>query len=171
MSAHRGPARDPSRWPARLPVIALAAAGLAISVYLAAFQLGAAPGPWDPLFGPASSARVLRSALTRALPVPDAALGAAVYAAEAALELAGGGSGRWRRHPRLVLATAAVAAALALVGAGLVVLQAAVVRSFCTLCLCSAALSISAGLAVAAGGEPSAAARTLGWAAQVPRRR
>ncbi len=166
MSADAGP----SRWELRLPVVALDAAGLLVSLYLAAWQLGLAPGPWDPLFGAASSARVLRSGIARALPIPDAAVGALAYAIEGALELTGG-TDRWRRHPWLPLLTAAVAAGLGLAGVGLVILQAAVVGAFCTLCLCSAALSVAAAVAVAAGGEPWAAARALRWRAAPHQRR
>jgi uncharacterized membrane protein len=144
--------------------IAIAAlVGLAISAYLAAVQLGAVGAAWDPLFGSASSARVLHSALARALPIPDAALGAVGYAAELAADLAGGRE-RWRTHPWLVLLFGAIVAALAVVGAALIVVQAAVVRSGCTLCLCSALLSIGVAITVAAGGEVHAAFRA--WAAQ-----
>ncbi len=156
-------APDPSRWSARIPVAVAAAAGLAISIYLAAYQLGAIAAPWDPLFGPASSGRVLHSALARALPLPDAALGAFAYGLELVADLAGG-SERWRTHPWIVLAFGAIAAALALVGAALVVVQAAVVRSGCTLCLCSALISIGVAIAVASGGEVQAAFR-VAWAA------
>jgi uncharacterized membrane protein len=158
-----GAAREPSRWDRRLPVAFAAAAGLAISVYLAAYQLGAIAAPWDPVFGPASSARVLHSALSRALPLPDAALGAIAYAVELAADLAGGGE-RWRTHPWLVLAFGAVVAGLATVGASLVVVQAAVVRAGCTLCLCSALLSIGIAIAVGVGGEVQAALRAAGSA-------
>ncbi|HEX9051431.1 MAG TPA: vitamin K epoxide reductase family protein [Anaeromyxobacter sp.] len=153
-----GGARGLSRWRERSAVAIAAAAGLALSVYLAAYQLGAVAAPWDPLFGPASSARVLHSALSRALPLPDAAAGAIGYAAELAADLAGGRD-RWRTHPWLVLAFGAIVAALALVGATLVVVQAAIVRAGCTLCLCSALLSIGVAIAVAAGGEVQAAFR------------
>jgi hypothetical protein len=54
---------------------------------------------------------------------------------------------------------AAIVAALALVGASLVVVQGAIVRAGCTLCLCSALLSIGIAIAVAAGGEVQAAFR------------
>ncbi len=151
-------AESPSRWRERLWIAAAAAAGLALSCYLAAVQLGAVGAAWDPLFGSASSARVLHSALARALPVPDAALGAVAYAAELATDLAGGAE-RWRTHPFVVLAVGAIVAALALVGAALIVVQAAFVRSGCTLCLCSALLSIGVAIAVARGGEVQAALR------------
>ncbi len=156
-------ARGPSRWTERIPVAIAAAAGLAISISLAAYQLGAIPAPWDPLFGPASSGRVLHSALSRALPVPDAVVGACAYALEVLADLAGG-SDRWRTHPWIVLAFGAIVAGLGVVAAALIAIQALVVRSFCTLCLCSAAISLGVAIAVAAGGEVQAAFR-VAWAA------
>lgn len=155
--------QDPSRWRDRLPLAALATLGLGLSAYLAAYQLGAVAAPWDPVFGPASSGRVLRSALSRALPVPDAALGALAYAAEMATGLAGGPE-RWRTHPWIVLAFGAIAAGLALVGLALVFFQVVAVRAGCTLCLCSAAISLTIAIAAAAGGEVQAALRAVGAA-------
>jgi uncharacterized membrane protein len=121
----------------RAAALALAAAGLAASGDLAAYQLELVAKVWDPLFGPASSARVLHSALSRALPVPDALLGALAYAAELAAGLV---AWRWPRRP-VLLAYGAIAALLALSSVGLVAIQALVVRHFCLLCLASAAIS------------------------------
>jgi uncharacterized membrane protein len=146
----------PSRLRPRLVLAAIAAAGLAISAYLAAYQLGAVAAPWDPLFGPASSARVLHSFVSRLLPVPDALAGAVAYAAEIVLDLAGGAE-RWRTHPWLVRAFAAVAIALGLAGVALTLVQVLVVRSGCTLCLGSAAASIAVAAAVVWGDEARAA--------------
>jgi uncharacterized membrane protein len=146
----------PSGWRERLVLAAVALAGLAISLYLAAYQLGAVAEPWDPLFGPVSSSHVLRSALSRALPVPDAAVGAVAYALEIALDLAGGAD-RWRTHPWIVLAFGAVATALGISSVGLVFVQVAIVRSGCLLCLGSAAASIGVAAAVWSGGELEAA--------------
>ncbi len=95
-------------------------------------------GPvWDPVFGSASSARVVHSALSRALPVPDALLGALAYAAEVAIGLAT----LVRPQPLVLLAYAAIAGLLALTSLGLVATQALVVHHFCLLCLGSAAVS------------------------------
>jgi uncharacterized membrane protein len=136
---------------------ALASVGLAVAAYLAACQLGLAR-PWDPIFGLASSARVLHSALARALPVPDAVLGTAGSAAEIVTGLAGGRT-RWRTHPWLVLSFGAVAAGLALVGIGLIGMQVLFVHSACTLCLASALVSIGVAGTVAVEGEVQAALR------------
>jgi uncharacterized membrane protein len=91
----------------------------------------------EPFFGDGSS-RVLNSQLFRALPVPDAALGAIAYLAEAVLT-ALGRPGR----PRVVLAAGAVAVGLALAALGLVGAQIFLLGAFCTLCLVSAALSLT----------------------------
>jgi len=133
--------RNPSAWSRRLLLVALAAAGCALATYLTLYQLGIVAAVWDPVFGDGSQ-RVLRSALSRARPIPDAALGAAAYAAELVALLIGGGE-RWRTRPRVVLACGAVAAALAGTSVLLLVLQAAVIRSWCFLCIVSAGISFA----------------------------
>jgi uncharacterized membrane protein len=128
----------------RLLVVVLAVAGLGIATYLALYQLGWIEHVWEPFFGDGSSWILKQSPVARLLPVPDAALGAGAYLAEAILELIGG-SQRWRRWPALVMALGAVAAGLAFAAVVLVILQ-AVFRTFCTLCLASATCSILAAL-------------------------
>ncbi|HET6439557.1 MAG TPA: vitamin K epoxide reductase family protein [Anaeromyxobacter sp.] len=154
------PGHDPSRWRDRLLLAGLAAIGLAISCYLAAVQVGIVPAAWDPFFGRASSARVLHSALSRALPVPDALLGALGYAGEISLGLTGRRE-RFRTAPWAVLAFGALAAAMALVGLGLVAVQATLLHAWCTLCLGSALVSWAVAAGVVAGGEIHAALRTV----------
>ncbi len=119
-------------------LVILALLGLAISSHLAAFQLGVIDGPWEPLFGDGSR-QVLTSSLSRALPVPDALMGAGLYLADAVL-------GTWlfvrpRARWRLALALAVITAAGAVVGAFLVAYQVLVVGALCTLCLASALCS------------------------------
>ncbi len=130
---------NPSAWHARLPVAALAAAGFVIATYLALYQAGVLRAVWEPFFG-AGSRTILRSSLARALPIPDAALGAAAYACEVLLDLLGDEM-RWRRAPRLVVLFGLLVAATAAGSLGLVLAQALVFRAWCTLCLTSAALS------------------------------
>lgn len=132
---------NPSTWRERGPLLALAGIGLLISVVLTAYQIGLLPEPWDPIFGPASSARVLHSPIAELLPVPDASLGALGYAAEIILG-AIGGRARWRTAPGIVLLFGLVALGLGLVSMLLLVLQGSVVHSWCALCLASAAISI-----------------------------
>ena len=117
----------------------LAIAGVAVSGYLAAYELGWIGGVWDPLFGDGSE-RVLSSGIARALPVPDAVLGVVAYGVDAALALllaAGIGSA-----VAIAGCLAVVASIGALVGIGLAISQPLLVGTFCTLCLVSTLISI-----------------------------
>lgn len=119
-------------------LICLAVVGLLISLDLAAFQLGLAGPPWEPLFGDGSR-RVLTSDLSRLLPIPDAAAGAGAYFVDALL-----GAALVIRPFGLAPAAnalAAIASIGAAVGAVLVGYQVFVVGAACTLCLASAAVS------------------------------
>jgi uncharacterized membrane protein len=118
-------------------VVVLALVGCAVATVLTLFQVGVLDSVWEPFFGDGSR-RVLTSALSRALPVPDAALGAVAYLAEAVLTALGRPD-----RPRVVLASAVVAAGLGLAALGLLAAQAFLVGAFCTLCLVSAALSLT----------------------------
>jgi len=127
--------------PARRIVLVLALLGAAVAAYLTLVQTGVVDHAWDPLFGTGSDA-VLRSKVSRALPFPDASAGLVAYLAEAALALTDSGD-RWRRHLLLPLAYDALGLGLAAAAVLLVLLQAFVVGSWCLLCLCSAAISLS----------------------------
>ncbi|MDQ6682278.1 MAG: hypothetical protein M3Y88_03290, partial [Chloroflexota bacterium] len=102
------------------------------------------------------SERVLTSSLSRALPIPDAALGFLAYAIEATL------SAVIMLRPAVPhtvrLALAGVASLGGLTAIALLVFQVAVVHALCTLCVVSAVISIS--LAIGAIAE----ARTHGAA-------
>ena len=126
--------RNPTAWPRRLLLAALALVGFGVSSYLAAFQLGLMPGVWDPFF---ESREVLEF-----LGIPDALAGALAYAAEVVLSLVGGRD-RWRSAPWTVLAFGCVILASALVSLGLILMQAFVVGAWCALCLVSAAVSLA----------------------------
>jgi len=130
----------PSSWSHRAPVLILALLGAAIATYLTLYQWHVTSSVWDPLFGASSSEAVLTSSISRILPLPDATLGALAYLVEALLSILGG-TDRWCRRPRLVLLYGLVLIGLAVTSLGLVLIQLLVVRAFCTLCLCSAALS------------------------------
>jgi hypothetical protein len=132
---------SPSAWSKRLPAIVLALIGCAIASYLGIFQLGLLADVWEPFFGNGSRLILKESAVARALPLPDAALGALVYLAEAIAECAGGRQ-RWRTWPAAVFATGALAAGLALTAIVLVGCQVFWFRAYCTLCLASAACSL-----------------------------
>lgn len=130
----------PSSWGRRSVVIVLALVGALVSAYLAAFQLGIVTAVVDPVFGSASSAAVLKSSFSQALPVPDAAVGALAYLVEIVLDSVGG-ERRYRTRPWLVLLFWLVAFAAAATGVFLVVLQAVVLNAVCALCLSSAVIS------------------------------
>lgn len=132
---------NPSAWRERAPLLALAALGLIISCALTAFQVGLVAQPWDPIFGAASSAQVIHSPISRLSPIPDASLGVLGYAAELAIG-ALGGQNRWRTHPGLALLFGLIACGLGVVSVLLLIVQGAVVHSWCSLCLVSAVISI-----------------------------
>ena len=121
----------------RPAVVVLALVGCGVATVLTLYQVGLLESVWEPFFADGSR-RVLDSALSQALPVPDAALGAAAYLAEAVLTVLGRPDRHW-----VVLAAGAVAAGLGVAALGLVAIQAFVVGAFCTLCLVSAALSLT----------------------------
>src|SRR5512142_1229035 len=102
-------------------LVILGLAGAAIAAYLALVQLGAIAHVWDPVFGERSSRAVLTSALSRALPVPDASFGAIAYLLEAGLAFAG--------TTRRFEGSRPVAVGCALVAAGLLVAAVAVVAA------------------------------------------
>ncbi len=142
-------------------LVVLALLGLAISTYLAAFQLGVIAAPWDPFFGDGSRA-VLTSDLSRALPVPDAAMGAGLYLVDAVL-------GTWLALrpgvlPKVGMTLAAIATAGAAVGVFLVAYQVLAVQALCTLCLGSALIS----WLLAAGAIAEARARRRASASSQP---
>jgi uncharacterized membrane protein len=97
-------------------------------------------GVFDPFFG-GGSEHVLGSFVARLLPFPDALLGAIGYGAEAVTDILGG-EDRWHVRPILVLLFGAEAAAMALAGIALLLIQALVVRQGCTLCIASALVSV-----------------------------
>ncbi len=125
---------NPTAWPRRILLAALALAGLCVSVYLTLFQLEVISGVWDPFFRG-------RKVLTF-LGIPDAALGALAYATEMIL-LSIGGRERWRTMPWTVLALGVVIFSGAIVSVLLVLMQAFLVDAWCTLCLVSAAISLA----------------------------
>lgn len=131
---------DPSTWRERLPIICLAIAGAIIAGYLAAYQLGIVGTVWEPFFGDGSE-RILHSSVSRLLPIPDAALGALGYLADA-VSGAIGGRGRWRSMPWLVILFGLAVGPLGIVSITLVILQPVLFDAWCSLCLASALISL-----------------------------
>jgi uncharacterized membrane protein len=135
---------NPSTWPQRLPIIALAMMGGGIAIYLALWQYSVTGTVWEPLFGEGSRV-ILDSELSRVLsgilPLTDAALGALAYLADAVFG-AVGGRDRWRRMPWVVLVFAVLVGPLGVVSVGLVIAQPVLYDAWCTLCLASAVISV-----------------------------
>lgn len=125
---------NPAAWSRRPLLMALALAGLCVSVYLALFQIEVLRGVWDPFF---RSEEVLTY-----LGIPDAALGALAYATELVL-LSIGGRERWRTMPWTVISLGAVILSGAVVSVLLILMQAFLVDAWCAFCLVSAAVSLA----------------------------
>ena len=121
--------------------MALALLGAAVSGYLAFYQYGVVTHVWEPFFG-SGSERVLTSRLSFLLPISDAALGALAYVADAVTGLIGSTS-RWRTKPWLVVLFGVLVGPLGAVSVGLVIAQPLVYDAWCTLCLASAAISLT----------------------------
>jgi uncharacterized membrane protein len=132
---------NPSTWRERLPIIGLAMAGALIAAYLAAYQLGIFGSVWEPFFGN-GSVRILHSPVSRLLPIPDAALGAHGYLADA-VSGANGGRDRWRSMPWLVILFGLAVGPLGVVSITLVILQPVLFDAWCSLCLVSALISLT----------------------------
>jgi uncharacterized membrane protein len=132
---------NPSSRSERLPLVGLALAGTLIAGYLALYQLGVLDSVWDPFFG-AGSQVILKSSVSRILPIPDAALGALGYVVDA-VSGAIGGHDRWRSKPWIVIVFGTAVGPLGLASILLVMLQPVVFHAWCTLCLASAAISIA----------------------------
>lgn len=135
---------NPSSWAARLPIVGIALVGVAVSGYLAAFQLGYLETVWEPFFGDGSRV-VLESRVSETIspgPVPDAALGTLGYLVDAVTGVVGGRD-RWRRRPWIVVVFGLAVGPLGAVSIALVVVQPVLVGGWCTLCLLSAVVSLS----------------------------
>lgn len=131
---------NPSAWSQRIPVVALAAAAFAIATWLALYQWRLVDGVWEPFFGDGSLV-ILNSWVSELLPIPDAALGALSYAADAAAGVIGGRD-RWRTMPWIVIVLGVAVGPLGAVSVLLVILQPVLFDAWCTLCLVSALLSV-----------------------------
>lgn len=145
LSAAAPPFRyNPSAWSQRIPLCLLAGVAFLIAGYMSLYQWRLIDGVWDPFFGEQSK-RVLDSDVSarmrRWIGVPDAALGAFAYLGDLVFGLAGS-TRRWQYRPWMVVLFGIDVIPLGAVSAVLVVLQGAVVGSWCFLCLVSAAISL-----------------------------
>lgn len=136
--------KNPSSWPQRIPIAVLAAVATAIAGYMACFQWGLIDHVWDPVFGAQTEAVLTSDVSARMhgwMHMPDAALGALAYLGDLLFGMAGS-TRRWQFRPWLVILFGIDVIPLGAVSAILVVLQGAVVGSWCLLCLVTAAISL-----------------------------
>lgn len=131
---------NPASWGQRLPIVALALLGFLIALYLTLYQVKVLPDVWEPFFGDGSR-KILNSKISRILPVPDAALGAMGYLADAVFGVVGS-TRRWRTMPWVVVVFGLAVGPLGLISILLVVLQPVMFDTWCTLCLASALISV-----------------------------
>lgn len=132
---------NPASWLQRVPVGALALFGFLLARYMAAYQLGHIDSVWEPFFagtaGLNGTETIITSPMSKAWPVPDAGLGAMVYALELVMTFMGG-KDRWRTMPWMVLALAFLILPLGIVSIYFVIVQPIVIGTWCTLCLLTA---------------------------------
>ena len=133
---------NPSSWPQRLILLAVACIGLFASRYLAAYQLGYVDEVWDPFFGfSEGTEQVLDSELSHAVPVSDAGLGAIAYNLEI-LAVLGGNAARWRTSPWAVAVFGVLVVPLGLAHVALIMSMPVIVQAWCTLCLVAGAVAL-----------------------------
>jgi hypothetical protein len=125
---------NPTSFRRRGQLAALALLGLLVAAYLTLYQWDAW-SVWDPFFH-------AEKVLDFTAPVPDALAGVAAYGTELLL-LALGGRDRWRSLPWVCLALGAVLTIGAVVSIALIIVQPTIVGAWCTLCLVSAAISLT----------------------------
>jgi nucleoside-diphosphate-sugar epimerase len=135
---------NPSTWTQRLPIILLALAGLYVSRYLAAYQLGHVDAVFEPFFegSPADprngTEEIITSWVSEAWPVSDAAVGGYTYALEILTGLVGSRA-RWRTMPWLVVLFGLMIAPLGVVSIFFIIIQPILIGTWSTLALLAAA--------------------------------
>ena len=135
---------NPSSWTQRIPIIALALVGLYVSRYLAAYQLGHIDDVWEPFFQGSEAdpqngtEEIITSHVSKAWPVPDAALGGYTYALEILTGIVGSRA-RWRTMPWLVLLFGLMIVPLSVVSMFFIIIQPIEIGTWSTLALIGAA--------------------------------
>jgi uncharacterized membrane protein len=136
----RGWSYNPSSWPQRAPIIALALVGFLLSRYMTSYQLGYVDSIWDPFFDPGTSA-VLTSKVSQSFPISDAGLGAVAYMIEFLMGFMGD-KARWRTMPWMVTFFGILVVPLGIVSITLIIMQPLAVGVWCTPCLIAAAAMV-----------------------------
>ncbi|MGE5520675.1 MAG: vitamin K epoxide reductase family protein [Candidatus Dadabacteria bacterium] len=131
---------NPSTWAQRIPLVIIGMVGFCIALYLSLYQMHIIEHAWDPFFG-SGTEMVLESKLSKKFPLPDALLGAFGYLVDVIAGIIGGEQ-RWKTKPFMVILFGIAVGPLGLVSIFLVISQPVIVGHWCTLCLCSAALSL-----------------------------
>jgi hypothetical protein len=135
---------NPASWGQRLPIVAAAAGGFAVALYLALYQWRVIDAVFEPFFGDGSRVILRESEVSRhsraVFGLPDAALGALGYLADAVAGVVGG-TRRWRTMPWVVLLFGVFVGPLGAVSVGLVIAQ-PFSGGWCTLCLLTALISV-----------------------------
>jgi uncharacterized membrane protein len=131
---------NPSTWQQRLPLVFVALAGVGIATYLSLYQLKITNSAWDPFFGKQTE-KILTSPVSKLLPIPDALLGVFGYLVDAVSGIIGG-TERWKTKPWIVVVFGVAVGPLGLVSILLVISQPVLFHAWCTLCLCSAVISV-----------------------------
>ncbi len=132
----------PSSYLQRLPIIVLATICVLFALPMTAYQLGHVGGVFDPFFAGADGLNgtetILRSDVSKAIPISDAGLGVIAYLFEVLLGLQGGRR-RWRTSPWSVAMFGAVVVPLGVVSISFIIIQPIVIGTYCTFCLITAA--------------------------------
>ena len=135
---------NPSSWTQRLPIILIALFGLYVSRYLAGYQLGHIPHVWDPFFQGSPSdpqngtEEVITSAVSKAFPISDAALGGYTYLLEILTGVVGSVA-RWRTMPWLVILFGLMIAPLGVTSIFFIIIQPIVIGTWSIVALLGAA--------------------------------
>jgi len=136
-----GSSSNPSSWSKRIPLLILAIIGFLIAFYLGLYQLHVFQKVWEPFFGNGTNA-VVKSSFSRSLPIPDGLIGAFGYLCDIIL-VSIGNSTRWKTKPWVVILYSILVAMMGFVSILLIIVQPVFLQTWCTLCLASAALSLS----------------------------
>lgn len=128
---------NPSSWPQRAPIIALALIAFLLSRQMTSFELGHTTSFPDPFFDD-GTVRVLTSEVSKSFPIPDAGLGAVAYMIEFLMGFMGD-KRRWRTMPWMVTFFGILVVPLGVASVTLIILQPLAVGAWCTPCLIAAA--------------------------------
>lgn len=131
---------NPSSWGQRMPLVIIAFVGFLIALYMGLYQLKVISTVWDPFFENGTT-KVLNSPISRALPVPDALLGAFGYVLDVVTGIIGK-TDRWKTKPWIVILFGFAIGPLGATSILLVILQPVSVGAWCTLCLVTAVISV-----------------------------